>query len=176
MEGTEVARLRRRFLFVIQQVPLFCTRHHLCRQEVVLASTRQLRSQGPLSVHANHTEGVTGSEGRKGANGIGGGDRSRGRERERRRERGRRQERGRERRWRRARGGNENGGRGELSNARGTGDEGVNGARTGTRTGTGTGVETRGRTEDGGTGTGTGTGMRAVTEMGTGQGWERTRE
>ena len=39
-EGTEVARLRRRFSFVLQQTLSFHTRHHLCRQGVALASTR----------------------------------------------------------------------------------------------------------------------------------------
>ena len=39
-EGTEVARLRRPFSFVLQQALLFRTRHHLCRQGVALASTR----------------------------------------------------------------------------------------------------------------------------------------
>ena len=72
-EGMEVARLRRRFPFVLQQVPLFFPRHHLCRQGVVLASIRKLGSQGSVSVHAHHTEGVTGSRGRKGAHGMGGG-------------------------------------------------------------------------------------------------------
>ena len=48
-------------------------RHHLCRQGVALASTRQLPSQGPVSVQADRTEGVTGSGGREGANGVGGG-------------------------------------------------------------------------------------------------------
>ena len=67
-EGTEVARLRRRFSFVLQQAFLFRTRHHLCRQGVTLASTRQLRSQGPVSVQAYCTEGVTGSKGKEGAN------------------------------------------------------------------------------------------------------------
>ena len=38
-----------------------------------LASTRQLRSQDPVSVHAHRTEGATGSEGREGGNGVGGG-------------------------------------------------------------------------------------------------------
>ena len=37
------------------------------------ADTRQLRSEGTVSVHAHRTEGITGSEGREGANGIGGG-------------------------------------------------------------------------------------------------------
>ena len=64
-EGTEVARLRRRFSFVLQQTLLFRTRHHLCRQGVALASTRQPRSQGPVSVQARRTGGVTGSEGQE---------------------------------------------------------------------------------------------------------------
>ena len=72
-EGTEVARLRRRFSFVLMQAHSFRTRHHLCRQGVALASTRQLRSQGSVSVQAHRTEGVTGSGGREGTNGIGGG-------------------------------------------------------------------------------------------------------
>ena len=55
-EGAEVARLRRRFSFVLQQALSFRTRHHLCRQGVALASTR----------------GVTGSEGQEGANWVGG--------------------------------------------------------------------------------------------------------
>ena len=41
---------------------------------MALASTRQLRSQGLVSVHAHRTEGVTGSEGRAGANGDVNGD------------------------------------------------------------------------------------------------------
>ena len=60
-EGTEVARLRRRFSFVLQQALSFCTRHYLCRQRVALASTRWPHSQGPASVQAHRTEGVTGS-------------------------------------------------------------------------------------------------------------------
>ena len=52
----------------------FRTRHHFFRQGVALAGTRQLRSQGPVSVHAHRTEGVTESEGREGANGVGGGN------------------------------------------------------------------------------------------------------
>ena len=39
VEGTEVARLRRRFSCVLQQALSFRTRHHLCRQGVALAST-----------------------------------------------------------------------------------------------------------------------------------------
>ena len=69
-EGTEVARLRRRFSFVLQQALSFRTRHHFCRQGVALASTRQFRSQGPVSVQAHRTEGVT--EGQEGAIGVGG--------------------------------------------------------------------------------------------------------
>ena len=64
-EGTQVARLRRRFSFVFEQVLSFRTRHHLCRQGVALASSRQLRSQGPVSIHAHRTEGITRSEGRE---------------------------------------------------------------------------------------------------------------
>ena len=56
-ERTEVARLRRRFSFVLQQALLFRTRHHLYRQGVALATTRQLRSQSPVSVHAHRTGG-----------------------------------------------------------------------------------------------------------------------
>ena len=40
---------------------------------MALSSTRQLRSQGPVSVQAYRTEGVTGSEGQKGTNRVGGG-------------------------------------------------------------------------------------------------------
>ena len=72
-EGTEVARLRRRFSFVLQQALSFRTRHYLCRQGVALASTRRPHSQGPASVQAHRTGGVTGSEGQEGANGVGGG-------------------------------------------------------------------------------------------------------
>ena len=72
-EGTEVARLRRRFSFVLQQVLSFRTRHHLCTQGVALASTRQPHAQGPASVQAHRTGGVTGPEGQEGANGVGGG-------------------------------------------------------------------------------------------------------
>ena len=72
VEGTEIVHLRRRFSFVLQQALLFRPRHHLCRQRVVLASTRQPRSQGPVSVHTHGTEEVTGSKGREGANGVGG--------------------------------------------------------------------------------------------------------
>ena len=72
-EGTEVARLRRRFSFVLQQALSFRTRHHLCRQGGALAGTRQLRTRGPASVQAHCTEGVTGPEGQEEANGVGGG-------------------------------------------------------------------------------------------------------
>ena len=72
-EGREVARLRRRFSFVLQQALSFRTRHHLCRQGVAPESTRRLHSQGPASVQAHRTGGVTGSEGQEGANGVGGG-------------------------------------------------------------------------------------------------------
>ena len=59
--------------FVLQQALSFRTRHHLCRQGVALASTRRPHSQGPASVQAHRTGGVTGSEGQQGANGVGGG-------------------------------------------------------------------------------------------------------
>ena len=72
-EGTEVARLWRRFAFVLQQALSFRTRHHLCRQGVELESTQQPRSQGPASVQAHHTGEIIGSEGQEGANGVGGG-------------------------------------------------------------------------------------------------------
>ena len=72
-EGTEVACLRRRFSFVLQQALSFRTRRHLCRQGVALVSTRQPRSQVPASVQAHRTGRVTGSEGQEGANGVGGG-------------------------------------------------------------------------------------------------------
>ena len=72
-EGTEVARLRRRFSFVLPQVLSFRTRNRLRRQGVALASTRRPHSQGPASVQAHRTGGVTGSEGQEGASGVGGG-------------------------------------------------------------------------------------------------------
>ena len=72
-EETEVALLRRRFSFVLQQVLSFRMRHHLCKRGVALASTRQLHSQGPASVQAHRTWEVTGSEGQEGANVVGGG-------------------------------------------------------------------------------------------------------
>ena len=79
-EGAEVARLRRRLSFVPQQALSFPMRHHLSIQRVALASTRQLYSQGPVSVYAHRTdEGVTGPEEQEGANGVGGGIGVRGR-------------------------------------------------------------------------------------------------
>ena len=70
-EGTEVARLRRHFSFVLQQAVSFRTRRHPCRQGEAFVSTRQPRSQGPATEQAHRTEGVTGSEGREGANAVG---------------------------------------------------------------------------------------------------------
>ena len=61
VEGSEVARLGRRFSSILQRALSFRTCHHLCRQGVALTSTRQLRSQGPASVQAHRTGGVTGS-------------------------------------------------------------------------------------------------------------------
>ena len=148
-EGTEVTRLRRRFSFVLQQALSFRTRHHL-RQAVALASTRRPHSQGPASVQAHRTGGVTGSEGQEGANGVGVGIG--------------------------VGGGNGDGsgdvdGQGDGDGAgAGTGVEANEGAQdgngdgsgdgsgdgAGTGTGTGTGVGIRSRTPDGkGTGTGT---------------------
>ena len=72
-EGTEVARLRRRFSFVLQQALSFRTWHHLCRHGVALASTRQPCSQGPASVQAHRTGGVTGSRDGKEGTGSGAG-------------------------------------------------------------------------------------------------------
>ena len=62
--------VRRRFSFLLQQAPSTHTLHHLCIQGWALASTRQLHSQGPVSVHAHRTEGVPGSEGGEGADGV----------------------------------------------------------------------------------------------------------
>ena len=118
-EVIEVARLRRWFSFVLQQALLFRTRHHLCRQGVALAGTRQLCSQGPVSVHAHCTEGVTGFEGREGANGVGGGNNDGNGDRD----------------------GVETGVEASKRTQDGDGD--------GAGTGAGTGVETRGRTQDG---------------------------
>ena len=160
-EGTEVARLRRRFFFVLQQALSFRTRHHLCRQGVALASTRQPHSQGPASVQAHRTGGVTGSEGHEGANGVGGGIRVG------------------------SRNGDGNGdvnghGDGDGDGAgTGTGAEVNEGAQDGNGDGSGDGSEDGAGTGTGtewglgnehwvGTGTGTGTEARTVAEMGTG--------
>ena len=72
-EGTEVARLRRRFSFVFQQALSFRTRHHLCRQGVALPST-------PTALFAR--PGVCTSAPYRGGNRIrGAGRNERGRER-----------------------------------------------------------------------------------------------
>ena len=92
---------------------------------MALARTRQLRSQGPESVRAHRTEGVTGSEGQEVANGVGGGN------------------------------GDVNGHGDGAGAGTGTGVEVNEGAQDGDGsgdgmgTGTGTGVETRRRTSDG---------------------------
>ena len=140
-EGTEVARLRRRFSFVLQQALSFRTRHHLCRQGVALASTRRPHSQGPASVKAHRTGGVTGSEGQEGANGVGGGIGVGG-------------ENGDGNRDVDGHGGGDGAGTGtgvEVNEGAqdGNGDGSGDGAGTGTGTGTGTGVGTRRRTPDG---------------------------
>ena len=100
-EGTEVARLRLPLPFILQDALSFRSRHHLCRQGVALAGTRELRSQGPVSVHAHCTEGVTRWEETNevgDGNGDGGGNkRTNARRRERERVQYGRRERGRER-------------------------------------------------------------------------------
>ena len=57
-EGMEIARLRRRFSFVLQQTLSFRTCHHLCRQGVALVGNKQLCLQGPMTVDTYCTEGV----------------------------------------------------------------------------------------------------------------------
>ena len=144
-EGAEVARLRRRLSFVSQKALSFHTRHHPCRQRVALASTRQLYSQGSVSVYAHRTEGVIGLKEQEGANGVGGGIGVRGRNGD----------------------GNGIGGRdGDVNDdgdtdevgaetGMGTGVEANEGAQDGNGGGsrdgadTGTGFEARGRTQDG---------------------------
>ena len=152
-KGTEVARLWRRFSFVLQQALSFRTRHRLYRQAVALANTRHLRSQGPVSVHAICTEGVTGSKaheagnGTRGGIGAGGGNGDGD--------------------W--VKGGNgdvNGGGDGDGAGTR-TGVEGNEQRKMKTRTGAGTGRE-RGRSGDG---SGNGGG-----DPWTNTGWERGRE
>ena len=160
-EGTEVARLRRRFSFVLQQALSFRTRHHLCRQGVALASTQKLRSQGPVSVQAHRTEGVTGSEGQEGANRVGGGIGVGGGNGD---------------------GNGVGGGNGDVNGygdgagaGTGTGVEVNEGAQDGNGdedgAGTGTGVETRRRTPDG-DGDGDGNGDGSEDSSGDGNGGE----
>ena len=118
-ERKKVACLRRRFYFVFHQALSFHTRHNLCRQGVALAGTRQLRSQGPMSVHVHCTDGVTGSEGREGAHGGGNGD-----------------------------GNGEGGGAGTGTEVEAS-ERPQDGSRNEAGTGTGAGIESRGRTRDG---------------------------
>ena len=139
--GTEVARLRRRFSFVLQQALSFRTRHHLCRQGVALASTRRPHLQGPASVQAHRTGGVTGPEGQGGANGVGGGI---------------------------GVGGGNGDGNGDVD-GHGDGDEA--GAGTGVEANEGAQDGNGGGSGDGsGTGTGTGVGTRRRTPDGNGDG------
>ena len=113
---------------------------------VALASTRQPRSQGPASVQAQRTGGVTGSEGQEGANGVGGGI---------------------------GVGGGNGDGNGDVN---GHGDGEGAGAGTGVEVNDGAQGRGRGRGRGWGpvdehrmgTGTGTGTEARTVVEMGTG--------
>ena len=72
-EGAQVTRLRRQLSFVSQHAHSFRMPHYLFRQGEGLAGTQQLRSRGPVSVHAHYTEGVTRSEGWEEVNGIGSG-------------------------------------------------------------------------------------------------------
>ena len=140
-EGTEVARLRRRFSFVLQQALSFRTRHHLCKQGVALASTRQPHAQGPASVQAHRTGGVTGSEGQEGANGVGGGI---------------------------GVGGGNGDGNGDVN---GQGDGGRAGAGTGVEVSEGAQDGSGdGSGDEAGTGTGTGVGTRRRTPDGNGDG------
>ena len=144
-EGTKVARLRRRFYFVLQQALSFRTRHHLCRQGVALASTRRPHSQGPASVQAHRTGGGNRIRGAGGANGVGGGIG--------------------------VGGGNGDGngdgdGQGEGDRAgAGTGVEANEGAQDGNGDGSGDGSG-----DGAGTGTGTGVGIRGRTPDGNGDG------
>ena len=144
-EGTEVARLRRRFSFVLQQALSFRTRHHLCRQGVALASTLRPHLQGLASVQAHGIGGITGSEGQEGANGVGGGIE--------------------------VGGGNGDGngdvdGQGDGDGAgAGTGVEANEGAQDGNGDGSGDGSR-----DGAGTGTGTGVGIRRRTPDGNGDG------
>ena len=71
--GSDVHALIKELAIRREQALSFRTRHHLCRQGVALASTRRPHSQGPASVQAHGTGGITGSEGQEGAKGVGGG-------------------------------------------------------------------------------------------------------
>ena len=145
--GAEVVRLWRRLSFVLQQTLSFHTRHHLSRQGVALASTRQLYSQGPVSVYAHRTEGVTGLEKQEGANGVGGGIGVRGRNGDGNGAGGRDGD------------VDDDGGADKVGEETGTGtgvdaneeaqDENGNGGGSGYEAGTGTEVKARGRTQDG---------------------------
>ena len=149
-EGVEEARLRRRFSFVLQQALSFRTRHHLCRQGVALAGTRQPHAQDPTSVQAHRTGGITGSEGQEGANEVEGGI---------------------------VVGGGNGDGNGDVNGRRngggagtGTGVEVNEGAQDGNGDGSEDGAAT-----GTGTGVGTGTEARTVAEMGTGTTMTGTR-
>ena len=154
MEGTEVARLRRRFSFVLQQALSFRTRHHFCRQGVALASPTAPFTRSGVCTSASYR----------------GGNRVRGTGRG---------ERGRERDWSRGGNGDGNGdvnGHGDGDGAgTGTGVEVNEGAQdgdgsgdgAGTGTGTGTRVGTRRRTPDG-NGDGNGDGSEESSEGGNG--------
>ena len=153
-EGTEVARLRRQFSFVLQQA-------HSHSARVTISPDRGWRlrapdspiSQGPASVQAHRTGGVTGSERQEGVNGVGGGI---------------------------GVGGGNGDGNGDVNGhgdgdgaGTGTGVEVNEGAQDGDGSGdgagteTGTGVGTRRRTEDG-NGDGNGDGSEDISGDGSG--------
>ena len=71
--GTKVARVRRRFSFVLQQALFFRTRHHLCRQGWRLRTPDRPIHKDRRLFKRIVPGGVTGSKGQEGANGVGGG-------------------------------------------------------------------------------------------------------
>ena len=71
-EGTEVARLQRRFSFVLKQALIPHASSSLQTGGGACEHPTAMFAKGPVSVHAHRTEGVTESEGREGANGDGG--------------------------------------------------------------------------------------------------------
>ena len=72
-EEAEVARLRRGDSLLFYSRDFHSARVTISADRGWPPSTRQLRSQGLVSIQAHRTGGVTGSGGREGANGVGGG-------------------------------------------------------------------------------------------------------